>query len=98
LNTSTTITNDTVLIPYDFYLTNISTLLNNNTGYLNYSISKYSNYPSEKTEIATINSSSYLNRTFMNNEVLNRDDVIELSYGNHSVITSAVILFELQRI
>lgn len=98
LNTSETITNDTVLIPYDFYLTNISTLLNNNTGYLNYSISKYSNYPSGKTELATINTSSYLNRTFMNNEVLNRDDVVELSYGNHSIITNAVILFELQRI
>lgn len=98
LNTTSLVANDNVLIPYDFYLTNISTLLDNNTGYLNYSISKYSSYPSGKAEIITINTSSYLNRTFMNNIILNRDDVVELNYTEHQIIESAVILFELQRI
>lgn len=96
-NTSGTLSDELVLIPYDFYLMNISTLLNNNTGYFNYSVNKYTNYPTSKNAIGTINASAYLSISDMDETILYRNNVVELQFNNRSNVTNVVILFELLR-
>lgn len=98
INTNTTfLQKDLVLIPYDFYINNVTTQLNNNTGYFNFTIIRYSSYPTGNTTLKNINVSSYLTITNMNRTALNRHDSLEIIYNNFSKVNNSIILFELER-
>jgi hypothetical protein len=95
LNSTYSVKSDLVLLPYDMVLKNISTQLDNNTGYFNYTVNKYSTYPTGKSELITINSSSYINVTSMN-KYLNRHESVEIVYNNFSKVNTSIILFEFE--
>jgi hypothetical protein len=94
MNTSN-LNSDIIVIPYDLYVKNITTILNNNSGFFNFSLNRYSSYPSSKSRLLNYNLSSFVSVNNTNNLLLNRSDIIEVQYVNFSKITSAVILFEM---
>jgi hypothetical protein len=87
---------DRTYIPFSFILKNISVQLNNNTGYLNFTVKRYMPYPTNNETLFEINNSAYETTTTGNDTLLNRGNTIEVTYNNWSKITDAIIVFELQ--